>query len=515
MVPGVTGATPVGSTQNSRDFAAIFAPLAIDGSQRNLYSSHTFYSDYYENMLEKRTLALESVHKIGESVTLYGWVHGRRNMGKLVFFDLRDSSGRVQVVGVPAELENEESRAALDALRPEFVVSVTGVVQARGAKQINPEQPTGAIELLAKEITILNESKTPPFEIDNEDRQAAEELRLQYRYLDLRHERMARNIRLRDAVTTFFRQYLHDNGFTEIETPILMKGTPEGSREYMVPSRLHSGKFYVLPQSPQQFKQLLMVAGFEKYFQVARCFRDEDQRGDRQPEFTQLDYEMSFVEAEDIFQFTEGMMIAMVAACAPEKKISSQPFVRMTYAQAMERYGTDKPDVRADKNDPNELAFCWITDFPMFETDEEGNIAAKHHPFCAVHPDDVAKLDTDPMSVRANAYDLVLNGYELSSGSIRIHRREEQKKIFDILKISQEEQQKKFGHMLEAFEFGAPPHGGFAPGIDRIVMLLAGEPNIREVIAFPKTGDGRDPLMGAPADVDEKALREAHIAIKK
>lgn len=463
-------------------------------------------------MLEKRTLALAAVEKIGDTITLFGWVHACRNMGKLVFFDLRDSTGRIQVVGVPAELD-AAGNEALKNIRPEFVLAVTGTVQKRNDKQTNNNEPTGTIEVLAKKIIILNTAETPPFEIVNEENQANEELRLQYRYLDLRHERMARNIRLRDKVITWFRNYLHDAGFVEIETPILMKGTPEGSREFLVPARLHPGKFYVLPQSPQQFKQLLMVAGFEKYFQVARCFRDEDQRGDRQPEFTQLDYEMSFVDAEDIYSFTETMMIEMVTAVAPEKHITQTPFPRLTYAEAVEKYGSDKPDMRKDKNDANELAFCWVLDFPMFEKDEDGNISATHHPFCSVKPEDEHLLETDPMKVRANAYDLVLNGFELSSGSIRIHERALQEKIFDILRISKQEQVERFGHILEAFTYGAPPHGGFAPGIDRIVMLLAGEPNIREVIAFPKTGDARDPMMHAPAEVSKQALAEANIKI--
>jgi len=399
-------------------------------------------------------------------------------------------------------------------VRPEWVVEIRGVVNARGAKQQNPEMPTGMVEVLAKELIILNEALTPPFEIDKDTKIISEELRLKYRYLDLRSERMQKNIRMRDKIITFFREYMHRNAFLEIETPILMKGTPEGSREFIVPSRLHKGQFYVLPQSPQQFKQLCMVAGFEKYFQIARCFRDEDQRGDRQPEFTQLDFEMSFVTQEDILKFTEEMFIDLVKQVAPQKKISEQPFPRLTYAQCLEKYGTDKPDLRKNKEDKDELAFCWIVDFPMFEKDETGNIAAKHHPFCSIKVGDENLLDTDPMSVRANAYDLVLNGFELSSGSIRIHLPEMQKKIFDLLKITPEEQQARFGHMIEAFTFGAPPHGGFAPGIDRIAMILCDEQNIREVIAFPKTGDARDLLMGAPSSLPDKALGEANIKIK-
>lgn len=461
----------------------------------------------------KRTTAAETVNHIGETVTLKGWVNTRRDMGKIGFVDLRDRSGIVQVVLVPAEL-SERGKAAMNDLRSEFCVSIEGVVQARGAKQVNPNLETGTVEVLAKDIDVLNPSKTPPFELEDTSK-INEEIRLKYRYLDLRSPRMQHNLRWRDKIVTFFRDYMHRHDFVEIETPILMKGTPEGSREYIVPSRLHPGKFYVLPQSPQQFKQLCMVAGFERYFQIARCFRDEDQRGDRQPEFTQLDFEMSFVTQEDILQYTEAMFIEMVKTLFPLKRIAATPFPRLTYAECIETYGTDKPDLRQNKNDPNELAFAWVIDFPMFEKGEDGKINAMHHPFCAVKEEDKATFmaGEDILSIRANAYDLVLNGYELSSGSIRIHERPMQKRLFDLLGISEEEQQSRFGHMLEAFEYGAPPHGGFAPGIDRIAMILANEPNIREVIAFPKTGDARDLLMGAPSEVSAKSLSEAHIAI--
>jgi aspartyl-tRNA synthetase len=461
-----------------------------------------------------RIYTVETVGKVGEEVKLSGWVNARRDMGKIAFFDLRDREGIIQVVGVPAELDEKSLEAMRDA-RLEYLLEIRGVVQARGAKQINPDMPTGTVELLAKEIKIISASEPMPFAVDSDTRSVNEELRLKYRYLDLRSERMKNNLILRDKVISFFRDYMHKNGFIEIETPILMKGTPEGSREYIVPSRLHAGNFYVLPQSPQQFKQLCMIAGLEKYFQVARCFRDEDQRGDRQPEFTQLDYEMSFVEQEDVLSYTEQMFITFINELFPEKGILRIPFPRLTYAESMEKYGTDKPDLRQDKNNPNELAFAWIVDFPMFEKDEEGNIAAKHHPFCAVKPEDEKLLDSDPMAVRANAYDLVLNGYELSSGSVRIHQREMQKKVFDLLKISEEDQKLRFGHMLEALSFGAPPHAGFAPGIDRIVMLMANEANIREVIAYPKTGDSRDLMMGAPSPMPESALNDVHIKLKK
>lgn len=462
--------------------------------------------------MSERILTKETGEHVGQDVRVKGWVHAQRRMGKVAFLDLRDRAGMLQIVLVPSELDSE-SQQIMEQIRPEYVLEITGEIKARGEKQINPGMATGTVELLAHTVKILNTAQTPPFELDQDTIQYDEALRLKYRYLDLRSERMQRNIRMRDKIISFFRSYMHANDFVEIETPILMKGTPEGSREYIVPSRLHAGEFYVLPQSPQQFKQLAMVAGFERYFQVARCFRDEDQRGDRQPEFTQLDFEMSFVTQEDVLAYTERMFTELVAQLFPEKNLTSVPFTRLSYAEAMEKYGTDKPDLRTDKTDPNELAFCWILDFPMFETLADGTIQSMHHPFCSVKKEDEAKLMSgeDMMSIRANAYDLVLNGFELSSGSIRIHTREMQKRIFELLGIGEEEQQSRFGHMLEAFTFGAPPHGGFAPGIDRIVMLMMGEPNIREVIAFPKDGHARDLMMHAPSTLPDRALADVHI----
>lgn len=450
-------------------------------------------------------------HK-GETVTIKGWIDVRRDQGKMVFFDFRDRSGKVQGVVLPNQPEVIETAKTV---RSEFVVAVTGIVNERPERNRQTDKQNGDIELEVTGIEILNTAEPMPFDISGDTREVNEETRLTYRYLDLRSPRMQKNIRARDKIITFFREYMHKNDFVEIETPMMMKGTPEGSREYVIPSRLHAGSFYVLPQSPQQFKQLAMVAGFEKYFQIARCMRDEDQRGDRQPEFTQLDFEMSFVEQEDVLSYTEAMFIELVEKLYPEKHISQVPFPRLTYAESMEKYGSDKPDLRTNKEDPNELAFAWILDFPMFETLEDGSLQAQHHPFCSVHPDDKEKFmtGTDMMSIRANAYDLVLNGYELSSGSIRIHDAAEQKQVFDLLNISEEEQQAKFKHMLQAFTYGAPPHGGFAPGIDRIVMLLENEPNIREVIAFPKTGEGKDPMMGAPAPIADKQLAELSIQL--
>ena len=459
-----------------------------------------------------RILVKETVNKIGEKVLLKGWVNTRRNMGKIVFIDLRDRSGLAQIVFVPQELD-EQSNEAVKKLRSEFVVEIEGIVNARPKNQINEEMITGTIEILAKKLIILAEAKTPPFTIDNEIIAANEELRLKYRYLDLRHDRVRKNMMLRCEVIKFFRDYLAKEGFLEIETPILTKGTPEGAREFVVPSRLYPGKFYVLPQSPQQFKQLLIVGGIERYFQIARCFRDEDQRGDRQPEFTQLDLEMSFVTQEDVLALNERMFIELIKVVAPEKTITTVPFPRLSYQEAKEKYGGDKPDLRKDKTNPNELAFCWVIDFPMFESAEGGGLQAVHHPFCMPNPDDLSLLDSDPLRARAASYDLVLNGYELSSGSIRIHQRELQQKIFELLGLSKELTQARFGHMLEAFEYGTPPHGGMAPGIDRLVMILANEPNIREVIPFPKTTDAKDLMMDSPNEIPEKQLAEANIKI--
>jgi aspartyl-tRNA synthetase len=469
----------------------------------------------------KRTYISDLKNHVGEEVLLKGWIDIRRDHGKLIFIDLRDVSGTVQSVALP---NHKEVHAEASKVRSEWVVEVLGKVNKRPERNI-VKAPDGTpvlngdLEIELTKLVVLNEAETAPFDLHTDGKEVNEEVRLKYRYLDLRRSRLQKNIRMRDKVISFFRDYMHKHDFVEIETPIMMKGTPEGSREYVVPSRLEKGKFYVLPQSPQQFKQLSMVAGFEKYFQIARCFRDEDTRGDRQPEFTQLDFELSFTTQEEILQYTEAMFIELVGKLYPEKKITTIPFPRITYAESMKKYGSDKPDLRVNKNDPHELAFAWVVDFPMFEKDKEGELAAAHHPFCSIKEEDVATFmkadatEAELLSIRANSYDLVLNGFELSSGSIRIHKRDMQKRVFELLRISTEDQTRRFGHMLEAFTYGTPPHGGFAPGIDRIVMILQNEPNIREVIAFPKTGEGRDLMMGAPAEVDAKQLKELGIKL--
>jgi len=461
-----------------------------------------------------RTNVIDTKNKVGQKVELFGWVHGRRDHGKIIFIDLRDRSGIAQVVFVPGDAELYQTA---EKLRSEWVVKITGQVAKRPEKMINKEIPTGEIEIRPTKLEVLAEAATPPFALDTDGREIGEEVRMKYRYLDLRRERMQKNIILRHGIIKFIRNYLDAKDFVEIETPIISKSTPEGARDYVVPSRLYPGKFYALPQSPQQYKQLLMVAGFEKYYQIARCFRDEDTRGDRQPEFTQLDLEMSFATQEEILDLVEGLFAELVEKILPDHHISQKPFPRLKHAEVMEQYGTDKPDLRKNKNDPLELAFAFIIDFPMFEFSQEDKTwTSAHHPFTMMKQDDLKYLDSgDLEKIRADSYDFVLNGYELASGSIRINKPEVQKKVFSVLGLTEEQIMSKFGHIIEAFSFGAPPHGGIAPGIDRFVMLAANEPNIREVFSFPKTGDGRDLMMDAPSELDQKQLKELHLEIKK
>jgi len=457
---------------------------------------------------------IDTIGKVGEEVLLSGWVNARRDMGKIMFLDLRDRSAIIQVVGVPSEMD-EKSVEDFKRTRLEYLVELRGIVQARGEKQKNPDMPTGTVEILAKELRIISESQPMPFEINQDTRTINEELRLKYRYLDLRSERMQKNLEARQRMNHFFRNYLVDKGFWEIETPYITKGTPEGSREFLVPSRLHAGNFYVLPQSPQQFKQLLMVSGVEKYFQIARCFRDEDQRGDRQPEFTQLDMEMSFLEEEEVRDLMEKMIIDLIDKEFPHLRIQDRKFPILTYAESMEKYGCDKPDLRVDKNDKNLLAFCWVIDFPLFEMSEtENKLVSSHHPFTRPKTEDLGLLESDPTKVRSHAYDMVLNGFEIGGGSLRIFEHALQKKIFEILGLTDEDINIRFGHMLEAFTFGVPPHGGLAFGLDRLIAVLQGEENIREVIAFPKTGDAKDLMMGAPSSLPETSLNDVHIKLK-
>jgi len=451
----------------------------------------------------------KTIEKTSEQVTIAGWVHFVRKVGKMIFILLRDRSGLVQVVFLP---NNKELYNLAEKLKAEFVVQIDGIVQKRPAKDVNPELSTGDIEILAESMTILNEAKTLPFEVSKDDKkdEVKEELRLKYRYLDLRRPKMKDNLIQRHRIVKFFRDFLDTKDFIEIETPYITKGTPEGAREFVIPSRLHRGKFYVLPQAPQQFKQLLMVAGLEKYFQIARCFRDEDNRRDRQPEFTQLDLEMSFVEKEeDVLCLIEEMLISLLEKNFPEKKITYKPFPRISYSEAIKKYESDKPDLRKNKEDKNELAFCFIVDFPLFEHSKEDNcLTSTHNPFTKPRIDDLELLEKNPEKVHACQYDVVCNGFEIGGGGLRIYNRELQERIFKVLGLSEEAIDRKFGHLLEAFEYGAPPHGGIALGVDRIAAIFCGEENIREVIAFPKTADARDLMMGAPSDIDQQQLKE-------
>ncbi len=469
----------------------------------------------------KRVFSSEANKLVGKSAVFSGWAHTVRRLGKIVFIDLRDKDGLLQVVCSP---DTKGAYEQARKVRPEFVITVTGKVVERDKKNVNSNLLTGKVEVNAEELSIISESKTPPFEIVNEERQASEELRLKHRYLDLRHERMKNNITKRHQMTQFFRDQLSQQGFVEIQTPILSKSTPEGARDFLVPSRVHKGKFFALPQSPQQYKQLLMVAGFERYFQIAPCFRDEAARADRSPgEFYQLDIEMAFVTQEDILQLVEQMFTEMVKQIFPEKKITQIPWPRLTHTEAMKKHNSDKPDLRKNKNDKNELAFAWVIDFPLFvkQTKDdyfhgagESQLAPSHHMFTAPKEEDIPLLDSDPAKVRSYQHDLVLNGLEVGGGSIRIHQPEVQEKVFDIIGFDKD-QKKQFRHLLTAFTYGVPPHGGIAPGIERLLMAILNEPSVKEMIAFPMTSEARDPMMGAPSKVKPAQLRELGIKIDK
>ncbi|MCD6429438.1 aspartate--tRNA ligase [bacterium] len=462
----------------------------------------------------KRILVNESPKYVGKKIKVAGWVHTYRSHGKLIFIDLRDVSGILQVVFL-----SNQKKEVLDTaknIKPEWVVEIIGTINKRPQGTINPDLSTGEVELVAEEIKVLSEAKTLPFSIHDDGYQINEEKRLKHRYLDLRRERLKRNLKMRQEVVHFVRNFLKDRGFIEVETPILTKSTPEGARDFLVPSRLQPGKFYALPQSPQQYKQLLMVAGVEKYFQIARCFRDEDPRADRQAEFTQIDIETSFMSEEEILDLVEKMIIETTKFIFPEKKISQTPFPRITYKEAIEKYKTDKPDLRKDKNDPNELAFAFIVDFPMFEwSEEEKRWKSVHHPFTRPQTEDIIQIKKEPGKILAYQYDLVLNGYETGGGSLRSYKKEMLQAVFEVLGHKKQEIEEKFGHLLEAFDYGVPPHGGIAIGLDRLMAILLNEPNIREVIPFPKTGDSRDLMMNAPSEVSKEQLQELCLKIVK
>jgi aspartyl-tRNA synthetase len=460
-------------------------------------------------MLRTHTCGELSAADAGKEVTLCGWVATRRDHGKLIFIDIRDRYGMAQVVFIPKESADSYQKA--QDLRSEFVIKIKGIVNKRPGGTVNAKLATGEVEVLAKELEILNPSINPPFEI-TEELDISEELRLKYRYLDLRRKKVFSNLALRSKLYKVTRGFLDNKGFLECETPILTKSTPEGARDYLVPSRLNPGEFYALPQSPQLFKQILMVSGIERYYQIAKCFRDEDLRADRQPEFTQLDIEMSFIDEEDIFSLSEQLMQLVIKEL---KGIDLPiPFPRIPYREAVAKYGSDKPDLRKESN--QEFTFCWVVDFPLFKYNtEEKRWESEHHPFTSPAPEDMEILEKTPDKVKSRSYDLVLNGMELGSGSIRIHSQQLQERIFNIIGISKEEALGRFGFLLEAFQFGAPPHGGVAFGLDRLLTILSGEASIREVITFPKTSAGVCPLTGAPSGVDEKQLRELGLSIKK
>lgn len=468
----------------------------------------------------KRVYIGELAQHADTQVCIQGWVHTKRNQGKMVFFEFRDMTGKVQGVVLPG---NDALKAQADELRDECVVQIIGTVNKRPEKNVQQGKVNGDIEMVVESISVLNKAEVLPFPINGDTREVGEEVRLTHRYLDLRNERMQRNIRRRSEVLQFIRTKLTVEKFTEVETPLLTKSTPEGARDFVVPSRIYPGSFYALPQSPQQYKQLLMTSGIERYFQFAKCLRDEDSRGDRQPEFTQLDMEMSFVEKEDVMELNEKLLIELVSKLYPEKRIQQIPFPRISYKDAMEKYGNDRPDIREDKNDDNLLAFCWVVDFPFFErTDKSdnpdtfGEWTFTHNPFSRPIPEHMENLlaKKNIGEIITSQYDITLNGYEIGGGSVRNHEVGALMTVFEILGYKEEEIKANFGHMLTAFSLGTPPHGGIAWGFDRLMMLLHNEANIREVMAFPKTGEGKDLMMQSPSTISDKQLKELSLELK-
>ena len=469
----------------------------------------------------KEISILETKDKIGEIVELYGWVNNRRDHGKIIFIDLRDRSGLVQVVFTPstssgqAPLQKELYELA-NSLRGEWVVCIKGTIKERPEKMINLEIPTGKIEIEPLKLEVLNESEVLPFPVDTNGYEIDEEIRLKYRYLDLRRERLQKNIAVRSEFIDRARQFLFKKKFLEIETPILSAPTPEGSRDFIVPSRLNSGKFFALPQSPQQYKQLLMAAGFEKYFQVARCFRDEDLRADRGFEHTQIDIEMSFVEQADIMNLDEELITDVVESMG--YKIKQKPFPIFTYQEAMEKFKADKFDLRTEEDKKNGiLVYAWVRDFPFFERNNENKWTFTHNPFSMAKAEHIDWLINGENidQILTTQYDLVCNGVEVGGGSIRAHKPEMLEAVFRIIGYSRDEIEKQFGHILKAFKFGVPAHGGIAHGVERNLMTLLGESYLREVVAFPQTSSGRTSVMDAPSELDEKQLKELHLKLER
>lgn len=466
-----------------------------------------------------RTQSKDIASHVGNEIIFKGWVDVRRDQGKMVFLDLRDVTGKVQAVVLP---NHTEALEVAQKVRTEWVLEVHAIVNKRPERNVKQGVLNGDVELEVLAITVLNEATTPAFDISTPGYEVSEEVRLEKKYLDLRRSRLQHNIIMRHKVIKMVRDELESQNFFEIETPLLTNPTPEGSRSYLVPSRLWQGNFYALPQSPQQYKQLLMSSGFERYFQIAKCMRDEDTRGDRQPEFTQMDLEMSFVTREDVMKVNEDLLIKLVTTLFPEKKIQTVPFPVLTYKEAMEKYNSDKPDIREDKNDPHLLAFCWVVDFPAFEKTGEDNVddtgawTFTHNPFTGVKDEWKESLlkKENIGDIVSTQYDIAMNGYEIGGGGIRLHDPAALRSVFEIMGYSSERIEQNFGHMLQALGSGTPPHGGIAWGLDRLLMILLNEPNIREVMAFPKTGEGKDLLMQAPAPASPKTLRELGVEVK-